>query len=38
MFSINPEAKIINCNTCGDITEQIIKRGKIIKNALNVEK
>ena len=28
----NPNAKIINCNTCGDITEQIIKNGKVIKN------
>ena len=28
----NPDAKLINCNTCGDITEQIIKNGKVIKN------
>lgn len=28
----NPNARIINCNTCGDITEQIIKNGKVIKN------
>jgi len=28
----NPKAKIINCNTCGDITEQEIINGKTIKN------
>lgn len=27
----NPDAKLNNCNTCGDITEQIIKCGKVIK-------
>ena len=28
----NPNAKIINCSTCGDITEQEIINGKTIKN------
>lgn len=32
MFS-NSE-RIINCYTCGDLTEQIIKNGKIIKNCV----
>ena len=28
----NPNAKLINCNTCGEITEEEIKNGKKIKN------
>ena len=32
MFNNNEQ--IINCYTCGDLTEQIIKNGKIIKNCV----
>lgn len=32
MFS--PNAKLINCNTCGDKTEQLIKNGKRIHHCL----
>ena len=28
----NPNAKLINCNTCGEITEEEITNGKKIKN------
>ena len=28
----NPSAKLINCSSCNDITEQIIKNGKVINN------
>lgn len=33
---LNPTAtnKLINCNTCGIITEQIVKQGKVIKNCI----
>ena len=30
MFNNNEQ--IINCYTCGDLTEQLIKNGKVIKN------
>jgi len=28
----NPNQKKINCSTCGDLTNEFIKNGKVIKN------